>query len=99
MQIPVRYTALESLHHKIYSIESELWTFGVVLWELFTFAQQMPYEMELPNFSITTLKNYLISGSRLKIPETAPYPMLFVPIIIFVMINNVVYLQTNTNVS
>ena len=67
--------ALESLLFTIYTIESEIWTFGVVLWELFTFAQSPPYEKELPEFSISKLKNYLIRGDRLKPPDTAPYPM------------------------
>ena len=75
IQIPVRYTALESLHHKIYSIESELWTFGVVLWELFTFAQTMPYEKELPNFNVAILKIFLNGGHRLTPPDTAPLTM------------------------
>ncbi len=67
--------ALESLLFTIYTVESEIWTFGVVLWELFSFAQHPPYDEELPNFSIARLKSYLINGDRLKPPDAAPYPM------------------------
>ncbi len=73
--MPVRYLALESLLFAIYSVESERWTFGVVLWELFTFAQTAPYDRELPNFSIALLKNFLSDGHRLTAPDTAPKAM------------------------
>jgi serine/threonine protein kinase len=77
MQVIVRYMALESLLHETHSIESEVWTFGIIVWELFTFAQNLPYERELStHFSIATLTNYLISGHRLRPPtDTMPHSM------------------------
>jgi hypothetical protein len=48
-----------------------------VLWELFTFAQTAPYDIELPNLSVDSLKNFLSAGKRLATPDTAPIPMLF----------------------
>ncbi len=75
MQIPIRYTALESLLFKTYSIESELWTFGIVLWELFTFAQNPPYDIELPDLCAHSLTHFLQLGNRLALPDMAPRPM------------------------
>lgn len=75
LQIPIRYVALETLLFTIYTIEAECWTFGIVLWELFSFAQRLPYEEELPTFSVAELKSFLSSGRRLNVPVMAPRPM------------------------
>jgi hypothetical protein len=72
--MPIRYSALESLSSNIYTIESEVWTFGVVLWEVFTFAQEIPYDKELPNCSIALLVNFL-KDHRLHKPEMMPFSM------------------------
>jgi hypothetical protein len=82
--MPVLYCSLESLVFDVYSIESEIWTFGVVLWELFTFAQTMPYERELPNITVAQLRSYLSCGRRLNCAKLAPFPMYGLAIIIFV---------------
>jgi hypothetical protein len=73
--MPFRYAALESLLHDYYTVESELWAFGIVLWELFTFAQRPPYAAELPDCSTAQLAEFLIDGGRLTPPDTAPISM------------------------
>ncbi len=35
--IPVKWLALECLTHKLYSVPSDVWGFGVALWEMFSF--------------------------------------------------------------
>ena len=78
--LPIAYTAPESLIHAQYSINSECWSFGVVIWELFTFAMKMPYLSELniidPNEEFfNSLIDYLTSGGRLELPSIIPSRM------------------------
>jgi len=67
--------ALESLTSNKNTIESEIWTFGIVLWELFTFGMKMPYEEQIPDFTFGQLVNFLTNGGRLNLPEIAPTAM------------------------
>mmetsp|Transcript_5876 Transcript_5876/g.14114 ORF Transcript_5876/g.14114 Transcript_5876/m.14114 type:complete len:765 (-) Transcript_5876:16-2310(-) len=42
-EIAVRWTAPEALQAKKYSELSDVWSFGVLIWELLDFAEHMPY--------------------------------------------------------
>uniref|UniRef100_A0A8C3WHG4 Tyrosine-protein kinase n=1 Tax=Catagonus wagneri TaxID=51154 RepID=A0A8C3WHG4_9CETA len=42
-QIPVKWTAPEAASYRVYSPKSDVWSFGVLLYELFTYGQ-CPYE-------------------------------------------------------
>ncbi len=71
--IPILYTAPESLATRNFTISSDSWSFGVIIWELFTFAKQPPYLPELENkLNINLLAIYLESGNRLTIPNIVP---------------------------
>ncbi|XP_020610299.1 fibroblast growth factor receptor 2-like [Orbicella faveolata] len=65
--LPVRWMALESLEDYTYSAKTDVWSFGVVLWEIETLGK-MPYSglggMEVVDF--------LKSGHRLKQPDGCP---------------------------
>lgn len=64
---PVKWLAIESLTLKSFSTFSDVWSFGVLLWELTTLAQQ-PY-VEVDPFEIAA---YLRDGYRLAQPVNCP---------------------------
>ncbi|XP_052121655.1 tyrosine-protein kinase Dnt-like [Frankliniella occidentalis] len=64
---PVKWLAIESLSHKTFTTASDVWSFGVLLWELTTLAQQ-PY-VEIDPFEMEV---YLRDGYRLAQPVNCP---------------------------
>lgn len=64
---PVKWLSIESLTQKTFSTASDVWSFGVLLWELTTLAQQ-PY-VEIDPFEIAA---YLRDGYRLAQPVNCP---------------------------
>ncbi|XP_017770403.1 PREDICTED: tyrosine-protein kinase Dnt [Nicrophorus vespilloides] len=64
---PVKWLAIEGLLHKTFSTSSDVWSFGVLLWELTTLAQQ-PY-VEIDPFEMAA---YLKDGYRLAQPINCP---------------------------
>lgn len=68
--IPVRWMPLESILYNKYTIESDVWAFGVCLWEIFSFALQ-------PYFGMTheEVVRYLKEGNVLASPEGCPAPV------------------------
>jgi len=65
--IPIRWMPLESILHNKYTIETDVWAFGVLLWEIFSFALQ-------PYYGLTNeqVVQYLKDGSVLECPENTP---------------------------
>jgi len=64
----VKWMALESLTEMTFSHQSDVWSYGVVLWETFSLGKS-PYSGIL---SVDQLINQLISGYRLKEPDYMP---------------------------
>jgi hypothetical protein len=59
-KMPIKWLALECLQHRKFTHKSDVWSFGVTLWELYTFGQR-PYE----NVRAIDLPNLLEKGERL----------------------------------
>ncbi|XP_075554189.1 proto-oncogene tyrosine-protein kinase receptor Ret-like [Dermacentor variabilis] len=63
-RVPVKWMALESLEDQIYSSKSDVWSFGVVLWEIVTLGAS-PYPGVGPEHLFRLLK----TGYRMHQPE------------------------------
>lgn len=68
--IPVRWMPLESILYNKYTPESDVWAFGVCLWEIFSFALQPYYGM-----THEEVIKYLKDGNVLGSPESCPAPV------------------------
>lgn len=63
---PVRWSAPEAMRNKKYSEYSDVFSYGVVLYEMFT--QQMPWD----GYDTLDVAIRVCSGERMKIPENVP---------------------------
>ncbi|XP_070348908.1 macrophage-stimulating protein receptor isoform X12 [Equus asinus] len=66
-RLPVKWMALESLQTYKFTTKSDVWSFGVLLWELLTRGAP-PY----PNIDPFDLTHFLAQGRRLPQPEYCP---------------------------
>jgi len=67
VSLPVRWTAPEALKYGKFSIKSDVWSYGVVVWEIFTFGEQ-PYTGQTNHEVVKALN----AGERLEKPEKCP---------------------------
>ncbi|XP_075453845.1 proto-oncogene tyrosine-protein kinase ROS isoform X2 [Ascaphus truei] len=65
--LPVRWMAPESLIDGIFTSRADVWSFGVLLWEIFTLGQQ-PY----PGYSNMEVLHQVRSGRRMESPTNCP---------------------------
>lgn len=70
LNMPIRWMALEWLNDKRYSIKSDVWSFGILMMEIFTYGER-PYK-ECPDNSLLLLR--LNSGYRMPKPERHHLP-------------------------
>ncbi|XP_022801625.1 vascular endothelial growth factor receptor 2-like [Stylophora pistillata] len=68
--VPVKWMAIESLVDRVYSEQSDVWSFGIFLWELFTLGGN-PY----PSISPTEIYQYIKDGNRMERPLECPEEM------------------------
>ena len=50
-KIPVRWTALEAIDYRKFTTASDVWSYGVVLWEIMSFSER-PY-WDWNNYEVT----------------------------------------------
>lgn len=66
-KLPVKWMALESLENGTYNTKTDVWSYGVVLWELFTRGVN-PY----PTVDNWDMPKYLKLGRRMDKPDYCP---------------------------
>uniref|UniRef100_A0A7N4V4I5 Tyrosine-protein kinase n=1 Tax=Sarcophilus harrisii TaxID=9305 RepID=A0A7N4V4I5_SARHA len=66
-QVPVKWTAPEALNYGRYSSESDVWSFGILLWETFSLGAS-PYS----NLSNQQTRELVEKGGRLPCPDLCP---------------------------
>ncbi|XP_075066999.1 muscle, skeletal receptor tyrosine-protein kinase isoform X1 [Mixophyes fleayi] len=65
--IPIRWMPPESIFYNRYTTESDVWAYGVVLWEIFTYGMQPYYGM-----AHEEVIYYVRDGNILSCPENCP---------------------------
>ncbi|XP_049444701.1 megakaryocyte-associated tyrosine-protein kinase isoform X2 [Epinephelus fuscoguttatus] len=66
-KLPVKWTAPEALKKEKFSTKSDVWSYGVLLWEIFSYGRQ-PY----PKMSLKEVKEKVEGGYRMEAPEDCP---------------------------
>ena len=65
--VPIKWTAPEGLAYNKFSSKSDVWAFGVLLWEIATYGKS-PY----PGVELANVYHLLDSGFRMECPENCP---------------------------
>lgn len=66
--LDIRWMAVESFAYNRFSVKSDVWSFGILLWELFSYARK-PYGA----FNPSEIAQEVKSGRRLEHAEGCPY--------------------------
>lgn len=73
-KLPVKWTAPEALKKETFSTKSDVWSYGIFLWETFSYGRQ-PY----PKMSLSEVRQCVEQGYRMEAPEECPqgiYPLM-----------------------
>uniref|UniRef100_A0A673KBN5 Tyrosine-protein kinase n=1 Tax=Sinocyclocheilus rhinocerous TaxID=307959 RepID=A0A673KBN5_9TELE len=66
-KLPIKWTAPEALKKKKFSAQSDVWSYGVLLWEIFSYGRQ-PY----PKMSLSEVRELVDQGYRMEPPDGCP---------------------------
>ncbi|XP_006812440.1 tyrosine-protein kinase CSK-like [Saccoglossus kowalevskii] len=66
-KVPIKWTAPEALRKGHFSTKSDVWSYGILLWELYSFGR-VPY----PRVPLTDVVAHVERGYRMEAPEGCP---------------------------
>lgn len=66
-RLPIKWTAPEALRYNKFSSRSDVWSFGVLMWEIFSYGR-VPY----PKMSVSEVSEKLEKGYRMEAPDDCP---------------------------
>ncbi|XP_026463781.1 tyrosine-protein kinase CSK-like [Ctenocephalides felis] len=66
-KLPIKWTAPEALKQSRFSNKSDMWSFGILLWEIYSFGR-VPY----PRIPLADVVKYVEKGYKLEAPEGCP---------------------------
>ncbi|KAJ3597393.1 hypothetical protein NHX12_000920 [Muraenolepis orangiensis] len=72
--LPIRWMPPESIMYRKFTTESDIWSFGVVLWEIFTYGKQPWYQLSNSEVSLsgrTRVEGWVYMG-RTRVAGTCP---------------------------
>ena len=72
-RIPVHWMSPEALRRHIFSKPGDVWSFGVLLWEVLVYCSRRPYSNKK---SLSEIEKRIVAGETLSIPDGCP-PMLW----------------------
>ncbi|XP_078679393.1 fibroblast growth factor receptor 3-like [Branchiostoma floridae x Branchiostoma belcheri] len=73
--LPLKWMAVESLRDGVYTCESDVWSYGVLLWEIASFGEEPRYAGGPMHPDVCTLLELLRKGVRLQQPQNCPLPV------------------------
>ncbi|KAF8560655.1 hypothetical protein P879_02462 [Paragonimus westermani] len=65
--IPIKWTAPEAVRKRIFTNKTDVWSFGVLLWEIYSYGR-IPYPRMMANQAL----RQIMAGYRMKAPEGCP---------------------------
>jgi len=66
-KLPIKWTAPEALRHSQFSNKSDMWSFGILLWEIYSFGR-VPY----PRIPLGDVVKHVEKGYQMEAPEGCP---------------------------
>jgi len=69
-KLPIKWTAPEALRHSQFSSKSDMWSFGILLWEIYSFGR-VPY----PRIPLGDVVKHVEKGYQMEAPEGCPAPV------------------------
>lgn len=67
VRIRIKWTAPEAIKDRLYSNKSDMWSFGILLWEIFSYGR-VPY----PKIPVNEVLGYIEQGNRMEKPDGCP---------------------------